>query len=152
MATVSCLSGLLGEEIRGPFLVDENHLSPLKGHDSQNGKTAGLRWTPQFWDGVLMISPSHKRLKPRFSIFIKMKEILSILLGFLPWIVSGAISGPSLFRLMQPSCSPALVLIMGYKQLAKGFILTWGSLLFFGFNLVMVVLFGNLWVSKTWIS
>jgi hypothetical protein len=37
---------------------------------------------------------------------------------------------------------------MGYKQLAKGFVLTWGSLLFFGFNLVMVVLLGNLWVIK----
>ncbi len=78
-----------------------------------------------------------------------MKEILSILLGFLPWIVFGAISGPSLFRLKAAIIAAlALVLVMGYKQLAKGFILTWGSLLFFGFNLVMVVLFGNLWVIK----
>ena len=76
-----------------------------------------------------------------------MKEILSILLGFLPWIVFGAISGPSLFRLKAAIIAAlALVLVMGYKQLVKGFILTWGSLLFFGFNLVMVVLFGNLWV------
>ena len=76
-----------------------------------------------------------------------MKEILSILLGFLPWIVFGAISGPSLFRLKAAIIAAlALVLVLGYKQLAKGFILTWGSLLFFGFNLVMVVLFGNLWV------
>ena len=35
---------------------------------------------------------------------------------------------------------------MGYKQLAKGFILTWGSLLFFGVLLVLVVLWRNLWV------
>lgn len=78
-----------------------------------------------------------------------MKEILSILLGFLPWIVFGAISGPSLFRLKAAIIAAlALVLVLGYKQLAKGFILTWGSLLFFGFNLVMVVLFGNLWVIK----
>ena len=76
-----------------------------------------------------------------------MKEILSILLGFLPWIVFGAVSGPSLWRLNAAIIvALALVLVMGYKQLAKGFILTWGSLLFFGSNLVMVVLCRNLWV------
>jgi len=78
---------------------------------------------------------------------LKMKEIFSILLGFLPWIVFGVISGPSLWRLNAAIIlALALVLVMGYKQLAKGFILTWGSLLFFGVNLVMVVLLRNLWV------
>ena len=76
-----------------------------------------------------------------------MKEIFSILLGFLPWIVFGVISGPSLWRLNAAIIvALALVPILGYKQLAKGFILTWGSLLFFGANLVMVVLGRNLWV------
>src|SRR4030042_3195520 len=78
-----------------------------------------------------------------------MKEIFSILLGFLPWIVFGVVSGPSLWRLNAAIIAAlALVLVMGYKQLAKGFILTWGSLLFFGVNLVLVVLFRNLWVIK----
>jgi len=78
-----------------------------------------------------------------------MKEILNILLGFLPWIVFGAVSGPSLWRLNAAIINAlALVLVMGYKQLAQGFILTWGSLLFFGVNLVMVVLGRNLWVIK----
>lgn len=76
-----------------------------------------------------------------------MKQLFSILLGFLPWIVFGVISGPSLWRLNAAIIvALALVLVMGYKQLAQGFILTWGSLLFFGVNLVMVVLFRNLWV------
>ena len=76
-----------------------------------------------------------------------MKEIISILLGFLPWIAFGAISGPSLRRLNAAIIAAlALVPILGYKQLAKGFILTWGSLLFFAVLLVMVVLFKNLWV------
>ena len=76
-----------------------------------------------------------------------MKQLFSILLGFLPWIVFGAVSGPSLWRLNAAIIvALALVLVMGYKQLAKGFILTWGSLLFFGVNLVMVVLCRNLWV------
>jgi len=78
-----------------------------------------------------------------------MQEIFSILLGFLPWIVFGVISGPSLWRLNAAIIvALALVPVIGYKQLAKGFILTWGSLLFFGFNLVMVVLCRNLWVIK----
>ncbi len=76
-----------------------------------------------------------------------MKEILSILLGFLPWIAFGVIAGPSRRRL-QAAIIVALALVpaMGYRQLAKGFILSWGSLLFFGGNLLMVVLLGNLWV------
>ena len=78
-----------------------------------------------------------------------MKEMISILLGFLPWIVFGVISGPSRWRLNAAIIvALALVPVMGYKQLAKGFILTWGSLLFFGVNLVMVVLFRNLWIIK----
>lgn len=76
-----------------------------------------------------------------------MKEIFNILLGFLPWIVFGVVSGPSLWRLNAAIIlALALVPVMGYKQLAKGFILTWGSLLFFGVTLVMVVLCRNLWV------
>ena len=76
-----------------------------------------------------------------------MKQLFSILLGFLPWIAFGVIAGPSLWRLNAAIIvALALVPIMGYKQLAKGFILTWGTLLFFGVNLVMVVLLRNLWV------
>jgi carotenoid cleavage dioxygenase len=78
-----------------------------------------------------------------------LKEIFSILLGFLPWIVFGVVAGPSLGRLNAAIIvALALVLVLGYKQLAHGFILTWGSLLFFGVNLVMVVLGRNLWVIK----
>lgn len=76
-----------------------------------------------------------------------MKQLISILLGFLPWIVFGVVAGPSLWRLNAAIIlALALVLVMGYKQLAKGFFLTWGTLLFFGANLVMVVLLRNLWV------
>lgn len=76
-----------------------------------------------------------------------MKQLFSILLGFLPWIVFAVLAGPSLWRLNAAIIAAlALVPVMGYKQLAKGFILTWGSLLFFGVLLVMVVLCRNLWV------
>src|SRR5208337_5429164 len=76
-----------------------------------------------------------------------MKEILSILVGFSPWIVFGMVAGPSLWRLNAAIIAAlALVPVTGCKQLAKGFILTWGSLLFFGLLLVMVALFRNMWV------
>ncbi len=76
-----------------------------------------------------------------------MKQIFSILLGFLPWIAFAAISGPSMFRLDAAIIAAlALVLLTGLTQLAKGFILTWGSLLFFGMNLVLVVCLKNMWV------
>jgi hypothetical protein len=76
-----------------------------------------------------------------------MKQLISILLGFLPWIVFGVISGPSLWRLNAAIIAAlALVPVMGYKQLAKGFVLTWGSLLFFAVLLVTVVLAKDLWV------
>ncbi|MHB8067897.1 MAG: hypothetical protein ACYDIC_08365 [Desulfobaccales bacterium] len=78
-----------------------------------------------------------------------MKQLFNILLGFLPWIVFGVLAGPSLWRLNAAIIAAlALVLVLGYKQLAKGFILTWGSLFFFGVNLVLVVLLKNLWVIK----
>ena len=94
-------------------------------------------------------SPSNDLNHKLILYSLKMKEIFSILLGFLPWIVFGVVSGPSLWRLNAAIIvALALVLVMGYKQLAKGFILTWGSLLFFGVNLVMVVLCRNLWVIK----
>jgi len=75
-----------------------------------------------------------------------MKQIFSILLGFLPWIAFSVISGPSLFRLNASIIAALiLVLIMGFKQLSKGFVLTWGSLVFFSVLLVMVVLLRNMW-------
>jgi hypothetical protein len=78
-----------------------------------------------------------------------MKEILSVLLGFLPWIAFGIISGPSLFRL-NAAIIAALVLVVatGLKQLARGFVLTWGSLVFFCIMLVVVVFLKNGWVIR----
>ena len=78
-----------------------------------------------------------------------MKELFSILLGFLPWIAFCVISGPSLWRLDAAIIvALALVPVLGYKQLAKGFILTWGSLLFFSVILVLVVILRNMWVIQ----
>jgi carotenoid cleavage dioxygenase len=78
-----------------------------------------------------------------------MKQIFNILLGFLPWIVFSVVSGPSLFRL-DAAIIAAFILVpaTGYKQLAKGYVLTRGSLLFFSLILILVVFFRNLWVIE----
>ncbi len=61
-----------------------------------------------------------------------MKDLLKILLGFLPWILFGILAGPSLTRLeIALAVSLLASLALGFKQLRQGFFLTWGSLLFF---------------------
>ncbi len=78
-----------------------------------------------------------------------MKELLGILLGFLPWILFGVLSGPSLPRLnLALAVSLAAVLAIGYKQLLRGFFLTWGSLLFFSLCLIGIGVLKILWVAQ----
>jgi hypothetical protein len=69
-----------------------------------------------------------------------MKDLLKILLGFLPWILFGIMAGSSLARLeLALAVALAATLALGFKQLRKGFFLTWGTLLFFflSFNLLV---------------
>ncbi|MFA4901232.1 MAG: hypothetical protein WC600_00650 [Desulfobaccales bacterium] len=78
-----------------------------------------------------------------------MKDLLKILLGFLPWILFGILAGPSLFRLdMALAVSLLSGLVLGFKQLRKGFFLTWGSLMFFLLSFILVAFLKNLWVIE----
>jgi hypothetical protein len=78
-----------------------------------------------------------------------MKDSLKILLGFLPWILFGILAGPSLTRLEAAlAVAGAATLALGWKQLRQGFFLTWGSLLFFSFSLILVAFLKNLWVLE----
>ena len=75
-----------------------------------------------------------------------MKEMLKILLGFLPWILFGLIAGPSLIRLETALVvSLAATVALGFKQLRQGFFLTWGTLLFFFLSFILVASLKNLW-------
>ncbi len=75
-----------------------------------------------------------------------MKEMLKILLGFLPWILFGLIAGPSLIRLETAlAVALAATLALGFKQLRQGFFLTWGSLRFFSLSFILVAFLNNLW-------
>jgi len=78
-----------------------------------------------------------------------MKDLLKILVGFLPWILFGIMAGPPLTRL-EIALAVSLIagLVLGFNQLRKGFFLTWGSLLFFSFSLILVAFLKNLWVIE----
>ena len=78
-----------------------------------------------------------------------MKDLLKILLGFLPWILFGILAGPSLTSLeIALAVALAATLALGLKQLCKGFFLTWGSLLFFLVSFILVAFLKNLWVAE----
>jgi carotenoid cleavage dioxygenase len=77
------------------------------------------------------------------------KDSLKSLLGFLPWILFGLLAGPSLIRLEIALVAGLLTtLALGFKQLRKGFFLTWGSLLFFLLSCIAVTFLKNLWVLE----
>jgi hypothetical protein len=78
-----------------------------------------------------------------------LKELWGILLGFFPWILFGIIAGPPLARLETAlAISLAAVPVLGYRQLRQGFFLTWGTLLFFSFSLILVAFLKNLWAVE----
>ncbi|WP_419786514.1 hypothetical protein [Pseudodesulfovibrio sp.] len=61
-----------------------------------------------------------------------MLELLKFLLGFIPWIAFGLLAGPSVVRLeVAIWISLALSVVLSLRELRKGFILAWGTLLFF---------------------
>jgi len=74
---------------------------------------------------------------------------LKLLLAFAPWIAFWIISGgSSMVRLQIGICVAAiLVIVMGITRLHRGIIL-WAGVVFFGFALVAVVFYKNLWVIQ----
>jgi hypothetical protein len=78
-----------------------------------------------------------------------MKDLLKILVGFLPWILFAIMAGPPLIRLEAAlAVALAATLALGLNQLRKGFFLTWGSLLFFSLSFILVAFLKNLWVAE----
>ncbi len=72
---------------------------------------------------------------------------LYILVGFLPWILFGLLAGHSLLSLnVAIMFSFLTAFFLSYKGLKKGFILDWGTILFFAFSLIAVVFLKNIWV------
>ncbi|MDO8953627.1 MAG: carotenoid oxygenase family protein [Gammaproteobacteria bacterium] len=71
-----------------------------------------------------------------------------LLIDFLPWIAFALIMGASPIR-QDAAIILAFVMcaIFDRQHLKQGFILSWGSLLFFGFMLIAAVLFKNPWID-----
>jgi hypothetical protein len=79
-----------------------------------------------------------------------LKEIIQ---SFLPWILFFILLRDTQHQLDTAIIVAAVTsIILEFKGLKKGFILSWGTLLFFSFMLIAVVCFRNHWISKnSWI-
>ena len=76
-----------------------------------------------------------------------------IIKSFLPWILYFIIAGKTQASIDTAIVVAAITSIMGeLDYLKQGFILSWGTLIFFVFMFIAVVLFNNQWVIKfAWI-
>lgn len=75
-----------------------------------------------------------------------MKQLIE---NFLPWILFFTLAGESQGQLDTAIMLAALTSIFfEYKSLKKGFVLSWGTLIFFLFMFVEVVIRKNAWVAQ----
>ncbi|MFZ4775940.1 MAG: hypothetical protein ACOYM3_11275 [Terrimicrobiaceae bacterium] len=78
----------------------------------------------------------------------ELKELLSLMLGFMPWLLFLFLSGHSLQSLeLSILISLAACVTFGFSELRGGFILQWGSLVFFAGCVLLVNVFHNVWVA-----
>jgi len=82
------------------------------------------------------------------SILPDLKELGGLILGFLPWLLFLFLSGETLASLERATViSLVTCLVLGFRELKLGFILQWGTLLFFSFCVITINLFHILWVA-----
>ncbi len=80
----------------------------------------------------------------------ELKELVNFLLGFMPWLLFLFFSGQT-FASLERSIILGLLasLILGFRELRKGFLLQWGTLLFFAACAVTVDLMKSVAVAKS---
>jgi hypothetical protein len=77
-----------------------------------------------------------------------LKDLGSLLLSFLPWMLFLFLSGNTLESLERAILvSLVATMLLGVRDLRRGFILQWGTLLFFAFCAVAVNLYKVVWVA-----
>jgi len=87
-------------------------------------------------------------MKSSESILPDLKELGGLVLGFLPWLLFLFLSGHSLTSLERAIIiSLVTSVVFGFTELKLGFILTWGTLIFFCFCAVTINLFHIVWVA-----
>jgi hypothetical protein len=79
----------------------------------------------------------------------ELKELIKFLLGFIPWLLFLFLSGHTLASLERSIIICLLAsLIFSFEQLRKGFILQWGTLLFFIACTITVNFMNLIFVAK----
>jgi hypothetical protein len=79
----------------------------------------------------------------------ELKELIKFLLGFIPWLLFLFLSGHTLASLERSIviCLLASV-VFSFKELRKGFILQWGTILFFIACVITVNLMNLIFIAK----
>ena len=76
------------------------------------------------------------------------KEVIKFILGFLPWILFLFISGHSLSSLERALVlSLTVCLVFGFRDLRRGFLLQWGTLLFFTACIILINGLKIIWMA-----
>jgi hypothetical protein len=85
----------------------------------------------------------------KIALVRELKELCGLILGFIPWILFLFLAGHSLGTLETSLviCLAAAV-IFGFPDLRSGFILAWGSLVFFLLCTILVVGWKNIWIAE----
>jgi len=80
----------------------------------------------------------------------ELKELMNFLLGFMPWLLFLFFSGQT-FSSLERSIIIGLLasLIFGFKELRGGFLLQWGTLIFFITCVITVDVMKSIWVAKS---
>ncbi len=87
-------------------------------------------------------------MKSKESFLPDLKELGSLILGFLPWMLFLFLSGKTLASLERATIISLIACIaFGFTELRQGFILQWGTLLFFSFCVITINLFHIIWVA-----
>jgi hypothetical protein len=87
--------------------------------------------------------PVNRSFKP------DLKELFGLLLGFLPWMLFLFLAGHTLTRLETAIIlSLATAILLGFRDLRDGFILQWGTVIFFSFCFVAINLMKNIWIAE----
>lgn len=82
------------------------------------------------------------------SLIPDLKELGLLMLGFLPWMLFLFFSGHTLLSLkIAIVISLVASVTLGFGDLKRGFILQWGTCIFFIICLIMVNFLNNVWIA-----
>ena len=87
-------------------------------------------------------------MKSSESILPDLKELGGLILGFLPWLLFLFLSGNTFASLERANVISLITcLLFGFGDLKRGFILQWGTILFFSLCVITVNLFHIVWMA-----